>query len=148
MKTVEFKDVVSISGMGGLFATVAQRPNGMIVRALGEEKSKLVSNRIHTFSPLDKIAIYTEDDSIPLIDVMRAMLTADTEQNNAPVSSKASSSDLKKYFRSILADYNEERVYVSDIKKIIKWYGILKDHDLILFEDPAEDDAEGGDEEE
>ncbi len=148
MKTVEFKDVVSISGMGGLFAIVAQRPNGMIVRPFGEEKSRLVSNRIHTFSPLDKIAIYTDDDSIPLLDVMRAMLKADTEENNTPVSPKASSNDLKKYFRSVLEDYNEERVYVSDIKKIIKWYAILKEYDLILFEDATEDEAAGGDEEE
>lgn len=139
---MEFKDVVSISGMGGLFEMIKQRPNGMIVKGLGNNKTQFVSNRIHTFSPLDKIAIYTINDSVPLIDVMLEMLRLDNEENKPPIPPKSSSPDLKKYFVSILSDYDEERVYVSDIKKVIKWYNLLKEHDLVRKPEPVEEEVE------
>ncbi len=139
---MKFKDVVAISGMGGLYEMVKQRPNGMLVRPLGGTKTQLVSNRIHTFSPLDKISIYTSNDTVELKEVMRTIFKADIEEGKPPIAHKSGSSELKRYFRTILEDYDEERVYVSDIKKVIKWYNLLKEHDIINLEDEPEEGEE------
>ena len=139
-KPLEFKDVVAISGMGGLYQMLHQRPDGVIVKPLGGDKSQYVSNRIHTFSPLDKITIYTQNDSTPILDVLCVMLEDEHEKNGLLPGNKAPSSNFKTYFERILPDYDKERVYVSDIKKLLKWYAILKDFDLIKKgEEPIEE---------
>lgn len=141
---MEFKDVVAVSGMGGLFEMVAQRPDGMVIQPIGGSKKKFASNRIHTFSPLDKIGIYTLDgDSVPLEDVMRNIKKY-AEDGGTVISSNSSSDELKDFFKEVLEDYDDERVYVSDIKKVIKWYNILAEYDLI----PEKEEEESSDEEE
>jgi len=128
---MEFKDILAISSMPGLYESLGERPDGLLVRRLDEKKVRFVSNRIHVFSPLDKIGIYVtdvENDNVALDKVMRAILKAETEQNlQLPSSKKASNKDLKAFITTILPDYDESRVYVSDIKKLIKWYLIVKD---------------------
>lgn len=128
---MEFKDITAISGMGGLFAMVHARPDGMVVKHLDSNRTQFVSNRIHTFSPLDKIGIFSGGDTVDLLEVMLLMLKDETEDNGKIPDAKGSSKEQKDYFRRILPEYEEERVYVSDIKKAIKWYKILKEHDLI-----------------
>jgi hypothetical protein len=140
---MEFKDIVAISGMPGLYETLRQRPDGIIAQGLGEKKSRYISNRIHTFSPLDKISIYTEgEDSVLLEVVFRLMQEQELSHNNVPPKAKSSSDVLRGYFKTILADYDEERVYVSDIKKVIKWYLLLKQFDAIPPEEVEETVAE------
>ena len=143
---MEFKDIVAVSGMGGLYEMVNARPDGMIVRQLGGSKTQFVSNRIHSFSPLDKIGIFTDSDTVDLQEVMFAILTKDEENGLSIPKSKADSASLKAFLKSVLPDYDEERVYVSDIKKIVKWYKILKEHKLITpikeEETPEEEKAD------
>ncbi|MGB1242000.1 MAG: DUF5606 domain-containing protein [Chitinophagales bacterium] len=137
---MEFKDVVAVSGMGGLFEMISQRPDGMLIQPIGSNKKKFVSNRIHTFSPLDKIGIYTLDgDSLPLEDVMRN-IHKDVAAGGIIPKASAKSTELKAFFNRVMEDYDDERVYVSDIKKVIKWYAILAEHDLIT--EPVEAKAE------
>ncbi len=137
---MKFKDIVAISGMSGLYEMMKQRPDGMVVRSLQEEKSRFVSNRIHTFSPLETIAIYTDNnDSVELKKVMQTIL-AKKEEIKIP-SAKAKSPDLKAFFKQILENYDEERVYVSDIKKVIKWFNLLKEYDLIADDEEEEEEA-------
>ncbi len=145
---MEFKDVVAVSGMGGLFEMVAQRPDGILIQPLGGTKKKFASNRIHTFSPLDKIGIYTLDgDSLPLEDVMRNIKKYE-EEGNTVVSANSSSNDLKDFFSQVMEDYDDERVYVSDIKKVVKWYQILAEHDLIQEKAAAEEEEASEDKQE
>lgn len=142
---MEFKDVVAVSGMGGLFEMISQRPDGMLIQPIGSNKKRFVSNRIHTFSPLDKIGIYTLDgDSLPLEDVMRNIHKDVAEGGTLP-SSNANSDELKAFFVRVLEDYDEEKVYVSDIKKVVKWYHILAEYDLIQEANEDENVAEAAD---
>ena len=125
---MEFKDIVAISGMSGLYEMEKQRPDGMVVRSLEEGKSRFVSNRIHTFSPLNAVAIYTDDnDSVELEEVMRIIL----EKGITIPSHKGKTAELKAFFEQILENYDREKVYVSDIKKVIKWFHLLNDNNLI-----------------
>ena len=135
---MEFKDIVAVSSLPGLYAIERQRPDGLIVKGLADKKNRFVSNRIHTFSPLDKIAIYTFDDSVELVNVMKAMQEKAAAGELKIPSPKVSSKELKSFFGKVLADYDEDRVYVSDIKKVIKWYNILESHG-IAFELPQEE---------
>jgi len=142
---MKFKDVVAVSGMGGLFEMISQRADGMLIQPIGSNKKKFVSNRIHTFSPLDKIGIYTLDgDSLPLEDVMRN-LHKDVDAGGTIPKASAKSNELKAFFNRIMEDYDDERVYVSDIKKVIKWYAILAEHDLITEPVEVEVETEEGD---
>lgn len=127
---MNLKDIVSISGMGGLYQVRGQRSNGLIVSALGEEKSKFVSNRVHMFTPLEGITIYTYTDNIELGKVLLDM--KNLSDKTPPVSSKESSDAHKEYFKKVLPDFDEDRVYVSDIKKLIKWYHALDAQGLIV----------------
>ncbi len=139
---MEFKDIVAVSGMAGLFQMISQRPDGMLIQGLDGSKKRFVSNRIHTFSPLDKIGIYTQDgDSLPLEDVMQNILK-DAEVGGDLPKPKSSSADLKRFFSRVMPDYDDERVYVSDIKKVVKWYSILANYDLIQIKEEEEDTAE------
>ncbi len=148
---MKFSDVVAISGLGGLHEIVSQRPNGLMSRPIGGDgKIKFVSNRIHTFSPLDKIAIYTDDgDSTPLLDVFLSMKDLEAG-GKAPIAPKSDSNKLRAYFEEVLPSFDRERVYTSDIKKVIKWYAILSAADLVhpVEEETENEDESGSDSEE
>ncbi|NNC94814.1 MAG: DUF5606 domain-containing protein [Chitinophagales bacterium] len=129
---MEFSDIVAITGMPGLYRSVAQRQDGMIVSELGEEKSRFVSARIHMFTPLENITIYTDDDSIMLKEVFSKMLDGRGE-NEVPLPN-ASKDDLKAYFEKVIPDYDKDRVYVSDMKKVVKWFHAIDEQKLMTKE--------------
>ncbi len=127
---MELKDIVSISGMSGLFEVVTKRTDGMIVKGLDDGKSQFISSRVHIFTPLDAITIYTgEKDTTELYKVLLEMKKQ--EKGNPVADANADGSVLKSYFQKVLPDYNEEKVYVSDIKKVIKWYQLLDKQKLV-----------------
>ena len=114
---------VVLSGVSGVFKIVANRKDGLIVESLEDGKSTFAASRKHQFSSLDAIAIYTEDDSTPLKEVFNTMfLQIDTL---ARVTEKSSTADLTNYFAQILPIYDRDRVHLSDIKKIVKWFNFL-----------------------
>lgn len=128
---MEFKNIVAISGKSGLFEIVGKRPDGIIVRHLDTNKKEFVSKHGFILSPLDKISIYTENnDSEMLLNIFLAM-QADENSGGTLVSDKADKDALKKYLSKILPTYDQDRVYPSDIKKLVKWYTILKRFDLV-----------------
>jgi hypothetical protein len=139
---MNLKDIVAISGMGGLFKVVARRPDGLIVNSFEEDKPKFVSNRIHIFTPLEGITLYTNTDNIELAKVLLEMKKQ--EAANKPLDAKESNQAHKDYFRKIVADFDEERVYVSDIKKVIKWYHLLDKDGLVVetAEEPTTADSD------
>jgi len=136
---MDLKEIVAISGMGGLFKVVAKRGDGLIVSGFEEDRPKFVPNRLHVFTPLDGITLYTHTDNIELSKVLLEMKKqAETDK---PVDGKESNEAHKEYFRKIVPDFDEERVYISDIRKVVKWYHQLDAKDLIK-ETPKEETKE------
>ena len=123
-------EVLSISGKPGLFELISKSKGGFVVKSLETGKKTAVSMR-HNINVLGEIAIYTYDDEIPLYKVLRNI--AEKESNQKAIDSKSSSDELKSYFQEVLPDYDEDRVYVSNIKKILQWYNTLIDLNVTEF---------------
>lgn len=123
---MELKEILSISKLPGLFQIKASRDNGLIVTPLGENKSKFVSSRQHMFTPLENITIYTEDSSVELKEVFQAM----KDSNLDCPGNKAGDAEFRTYFAEIVPNHDQQRVYISDIKKIVKWFNLLDAHNL------------------
>ncbi|MEM9921177.1 MAG: DUF5606 domain-containing protein [Bacteroidota bacterium] len=140
---MKLEDVVAVSGLAGLHKMVANRNNGLIVEDLDSGKRRFASSRKHQFTPLASIGIYTDDDTTELRIVFRAML--DQLESNPPVKSNASATDLSTYFEKILPEYDRDRVYPGDIKKVIKWFNFLHKHNLLeeALKEEAPEEEEG-----
>lgn len=126
---MRIKDIIAISGMSGLYKTEAQKVNGVIVTSLTEGWTRFVSNRQNLFSPLENVSIYTTGDTIDLSEVLIEVYNQ--QSTNPPVDLKAGDEDIRKWFFKIVPDHDTEKVYISDIKKLIKWYGILMEKGVI-----------------
>lgn len=137
---MDLKDIVSITGMPGLYKIEAQRDNGIIVKPLLEEKRKFISGRQNLFTPLENITIYTDDDGMELQTVFQRMY--DRAESLPPVSAKADNQSLHDYFEEVVPEYDAERVYASDIKKILKWYEALDQAGLLAAQAAASGDEE------
>jgi hypothetical protein len=137
---MQYREIVAVTGLGGLFQLIASKQDGAIVRSLEDKSTKFVSSRVHNFTPLESIEVFTTGDNVNLAEVFKAML--EQESQTAPVDAKADNNAIKSYFKSVFPTFDEERVYVSDMKKMVKWYAILKSNDLLKFEEVAEDGQE------
>lgn len=141
---MKFKDIVAISGLPGLYEMISAKSGGATLRGLHDGKTQFISNRIHTFSPLDKISVYTVDtDSEPLGNVIQNILKLEKEQNGTVPQAKDKPDNLRAFLKAVLPNYDESRVYVSDIQKLVKWYNLLKTVEELEFEPetPAETDS-------
>jgi hypothetical protein len=121
--------LVAVSGMQGLYKVVGNRSNGLIIEDLDTGKRKFAPARVHQFSPLESISIYTYQDATPLKDIFAKMKA--TRDTNPPVPFNAPNDELADYFRSIVNDYDEDKVKISDIKKVIRWFEFLNDRKLL-----------------
>lgn len=137
---MQYREIVAVTGLGGLFQLIASKQDGAIVRSLEDKSTKFVSSRVHNFTPLESIEVFTTGDNVNLAEVFKAM--QDQEAKIAPIEAKADNNAIKSYFKSVFPTFDEERVYVSDMKKMVKWYSILKNNDLLKFEEVAEDAQE------
>ena len=118
---MEYNKIVSVTGMPGLFEMVSSKSDGAVVRSLEDNSSKFVSTRLHNFSHLESIEVYTTKNNNNLSDVFVAMKEGKEEIPDAKADPKA----LKSYFEKVYPDLDFDRVYASDMKKILKWYQIL-----------------------
>lgn len=145
---MDLKDIVAITGMGGLFRLETQRNNGIIVSPLPDGTKKFVSARQHLFTPLENITIFTEDEGMELKEVFLRM-KAKAEALSLP-DAKASNDDLHTYFAEVVPEYDAERVYASDIKKMVRWFEILDNLGMVTAEEESakEPASESGQEEE
>lgn len=131
---MEFKDIVSISGLAGLHQLVSSKGNGIIVKSLEDGKSQFVSSRLQGVSSLDNIAVFLKnDETIELRKVLREMQSKESEVSLPDA--KADNKAFQNYFSKIIPEYDAERVHTSDMKKMVKWYHLLKNNDLIPKED-------------
>jgi hypothetical protein len=129
------KGILAISGQPGLFKVLSEGKNGVIVESLltGKKQTAFASAKMST---LEDIAIYTTSEDFPLKQVFRKIY--DLENGGAAAQTTAKPEELKKYFEKILPDFDKERVYVSDIKKVLTWYNLLLEKGLLNFEEPLE----------
>ncbi|MFA4851581.1 MAG: DUF5606 domain-containing protein [Bacteroidales bacterium] len=129
---MDLKDIMSISGKGGLFRSIAQTKNGLIVESLVDKKRfpVYVSDKV---SALEDVSIFTKDNNIQLKDVMDLIFKKESGGNC--IDPKSDDVKLKKYFEEVLPDYDKERVYMSDIRKLFLWYNLLQSLGLLKLEE-------------
>jgi len=118
-------EIASISGKGGLFKVVAPTKSGVILESLDETKTKLVATTSHRLSLLHEISIYTttKEGTVPLEDVLKKIHT--DFGADLGVDGNSESGELKSFLKAVLPNYDEDRVYVSDIKKLVRWYATI-----------------------
>ncbi|MBN2612653.1 MAG: DUF5606 domain-containing protein [Bacteroidales bacterium] len=140
---MDLKDILAISGHSGLFKYVSDGRNGIIVEAF-DTKKRMFVNASTKVSSLKDIAIYTETEEKPLADVLKSIF--EIENGGAAIDPKSGNEELKAYMSKVLPEYDRERVYVSDIRKLVTWYSILRDNNLLNFEEEEKaEDAENKD---
>ncbi|GAB5557907.1 MAG: hypothetical protein SchgKO_21200 [Schleiferiaceae bacterium] len=130
---MNIKGILAISGKPGLYKLVAQSKNGIIVEALSENKRFPVSATSNV-SSMEDIAIYTYEEEVPLKEVFQKIM--DKEEGGKALSHKESTDQIVAYFSDVLPNYDAERVYISDMKKVLQWYNLLADTSLLTEEDP------------
>ena len=122
---MEYNKVIAVTGLPGLYELLSSKSDGAIVRALDDKTTRFVSSRIHNFSHLESIEVYTIRDNVNLVDILKAMETSaeklPDEKDNA---------SLKGYFSKVFPDLDFDRVYSSDLKKMVKWFTVLKANNI------------------
>jgi Domain of unknown function (DUF6852)/Domain of unknown function (DUF5606) len=143
---MSLEKVLAIAGKPGLYKLIAQTRGGFVAESLLDKK-RLSVNARQNVSVLSEIAIYTLTEEVSLKKVLSIIKEKENGKQTS-VAPKDSNDKLEAYFFDILPDYDEDRVYVSDIKKVMQWYNLLQQHDLLDFSDEVEKPKEKQDEEE
>lgn len=136
---MEYSRIVAVTGLPGLYEILSSKSDGAIVRSLEDGSTKFVASRVHNLSHLESIEIFTTGDNVSLSDIFMAMKGTDealpnTKDNQA----------LKAYFEKVYPDMDLDRVYASDMKKMVNWFSVLQKHniDFTPQEQPAEESTE------
>jgi hypothetical protein len=117
---MEYSKLVSVTGLSGLFELLSSKADGGVVKSLEDKSTKFVSTRVHNFSHLESIEVFTKTDNVNLVDVFTAMAAS---QEKMPAD--ADTAAVKKYFETVYPEMDFGRVYASDMKKMVKWFTIL-----------------------
>ena len=118
---MEYSKLVSVTGLPGLFELLSSKADGGVVKSLEDKSTKFVSTRVHNFSHLESIEVFTTKENVNLADVFTAMAAS---KEKMPADTDAAA--VKKYFEKVYPDMDFSRVYASDMKKMVKWFGILQ----------------------
>lgn len=121
---MEFKEIISVPGMSGLYKVVANNRAGFIVESLADSKRTIINSNQRIMTLID-IAVYTADGEVPLREIYKKIQTA--EGNKLKVDVKGDQAKLRDYFKKLVPNFDEERVYTSDIKKMLTWYELISD---------------------
>lgn len=142
---MEYSKLVSVTGLPGLFELIASKSDGAIVRSLDDKSTRFVSSRVHNFSQLESIEVYTEGDNVNLVDVFHAM-----QNSSETLPDEKDANAVKKYFTKVYPTMDFGRVYTSDMKKMVKWFDVLKKNDveIKLSEEELSEEGENENEEE
>ena len=133
--SMEYNKIIAVTGLPGLYELLSSKSDGAIVRSLDDKSTRFVSSRIHNFSHLESIEIYTVRENANLVDVLKAM-----EGSAEKLPDEKDNTALKAYFTKVYPDMDFGRVYTSDLKKMVKWYSVLKANDIeIKLSEPAEE---------
>jgi hypothetical protein len=133
---MEYSKLVAVTGLPGLFELINSRNDGAVVRSLDENKTQFVANRVHAFSQIESIEVYTQRENVNLVDLFKAM-----EASGKPLPDAKDQAAVKKYFEKVYPEMDFDRVYISDMKKMVKWFEQLKKHkvEIKLTEVPEEE---------
>lgn len=136
---MEYSKIIAVTGLPGLQELISTKNDGAIVRSLEDNSTRFVSSRIHNFSHLESIEIYTIRDNVNLVEIFQSM-----EKAGGSLPDDKDAKAVKSYFEKAFPDMDFERVYNSDMKKIVKWYSILKSKnvEMTLSEVPEEEEVE------
>jgi hypothetical protein len=119
----DLKDIITVAGMPGLYRILKPTTQGVLVESLSADKKRLVMNQNKPVSKLEDISIYTETDTVPLADILRK--AEELFGKTLPVNPKSDDASLREWMEKVLPEYDKERVYPSNIKKLVAWYEIL-----------------------
>lgn len=135
---MDYNKIISVTGLGGLYELITSKADGAVVRSLEDNTSRFVSSRQHNFSHLESIEVFTVKENTNLGELFTAM-----KNNREKIPDvKTDGKELKAYFEKVYPDLDFERVYVSDMKKMIRWYGILTANNIDISVKAA-DEGEG-----
>lgn len=142
---MDLSKILSISGRPGLYKHIAQSKNSAVVESLedGKRSSAFLTEQL---SSLNDISVFTTGEDIKLEDILKKIY--EKEEGKKAISHNAKADEIKKYFAEAVPEYDKERVYISDIKKILKWYNILIDADILDFKEKETENKEEKKEEE
>lgn len=122
---MEYHKLVAVTGLSGLFELMSSKADGGIVRSLEDKSTKFVSSRVHSFSHLESVEIYTTSDNVNLATVFTAM-----KESGAALPDPSDAKALKAYFQQVYPTMDFERVYSSDMKKMVKWFSQLQANNI------------------
>lgn len=133
---MEYKRIVAVTGLTGLFEVLSSKNDGALVRSLTDNTTKFVASRVHNMSHLESIEVYTVRENVNLTEIFTAMKASpealpDTKDNAA----------LKAYFQKVYPDLDFERVYASDLKKMVKWFEVLRNSNIEIAAASAPEEA-------
>src|SRR3982750_1976078 len=127
--------MIAITGMPGLYEMVSSKADGAIVRSLDDQATKFVSGRVHQFTHLESIEVYTERENVNLVDVLTAMKTSEEK-----LPDEKDNKALQAYFQKVYPTLDFDRVYASDMKKMVKWFDVLQRNKVeIKLTEPEEE---------
>ena len=132
---MSLENILSVTGKPGLYVLKSKARNGFVVESLVDKKTSIIGIN-QNVSVLKDISIYTYATEVPLKDIFQKIATK--ESNGAAISHKAAATELSSYFTEVLPDYDQERVYASDIKKVLQWYNLLQENELLSATDEEE----------
>ena len=134
---MDYNKIVSVTGLTGLFELLSSKSDGAVVRSLDDKSTKFVSSRQHNFSHLESIEVFTTKDNTNLAELFTAMQKSEEKIPDAGSDNKI----LKAYFEKVYPELDFDRVYASDMKKMIKWFQIIQKNDIeIKLKSPEETD--------
>lgn len=137
---MKFNELVAISGLSGLYQLISTKSDGAIVRSLDDKATKFVAARAHNVTPLDSIEVFTQEDNLRLWDVFQVFKENESKVNLTDAA-KMDNNKIKEAFGLLFPQYDRDRVYTSDMKKMIKWFGILKSYDLLDASEQGEEES-------
>jgi Domain of unknown function (DUF5606) len=132
---MEYNKIIAVTGLPGLYELLSSKADGAIVRSLDDKATRFVASRSHNFSHLETIEVYTVRDNVNLVDILKAM-----EASGEKLPDEKDNAALKAYFGKVYPDLDFDRVYSSDLKKMVKWFGVLKSNNIeIKLSEPEEE---------
>ena len=122
---MEYSNLISVTGFSSLFELISTKSDGAIVRSLDDNSTKFVSNRLHQFSHLESIEVFTEDDNVNIAEIFKTMHAA----GDATPSEKDNKA-ISEYYKIVYPKMDFEKVYTSDMKKMIRWFNSIKKNNI------------------
>jgi len=133
---MEYSKIIAITGLPGLFELISSKSDGGIVRSLDDKSTRFVSSRVHQFSHLESIEVYTTRHNVNLVDILKAM-----QDSGEKLPDEKDADGLKSYFEKVYPELDFDRVYTSDLKKMVKWFGVLDKNQVELkLSEPSEEE--------